>query len=117
MLYSASGIKKTPTPKKTKSHRTKHFIYTSTPSERQTILLQHARKIALKYAHRSKSELIKQLNSEGFNHIAERRIQSHGGIGSFRWYPKLKCYRLQLAASHINRYGDFMPYALCLHIY
>lgn len=49
--------------------------------------------------------------------VHDRRIYKSGGVGTYSWMPKLKCYRVQVGASHISTKCHSYPYARCVEIY
>ena len=49
--------------------------------------------------------------------VREARMNNFGGVGSFQWMPRLRCYRVQVGAGHINRNGASYNYAPCVEIY
>lgn len=50
-------------------------------------------------------------------HVSELRMPIFGGVGTSKWMPLRKCYRVQVGAGHINRKGAFYNYAPCVEIY
>ena len=60
---------------------------------------------------------VEALCNAGYPTPTDKRIRQKGGVGSYRWMPKLRCFRLQIAASHINATGYFCPYALAIDIF
>ena len=49
--------------------------------------------------------------------VVERRMYKFGGVGSTVWHPRLRCFRIQAGAGHINRKGAWLNYADCIEIY
>lgn len=47
---------------------------------------------------------------------ADRRIYWRGGVGSWKWLPKLGVFRIQVRASHCSTKGAYMPYAICVEV-
>ncbi len=60
---------------------------------------------------------VEALCNAGYPTPTDKRIRKNGGVGSYRWMPKLRCFRLQIAASHINANAYFCPYALAIDIF
>jgi hypothetical protein len=63
--------------------------------------------------------------SDVYSHLAERwgvevreaRMHNFGGVGSYQWMPRLRCYRVQVGAGHINRNRASYNYAPCIEIF
>lgn len=102
-----------PYPQQPKKH--KHFK--QLPTNEQQNRLNLALTITKKYVYKSKQTLIDELISNNFQTPTDKRIYKSGGIGTYTFLRKKKCFRLQLAASHINKKTNYMPYALCIDIY
>ena len=60
---------------------------------------------------------VEALCNAGYPTPTDKRIRQKGGVGSYRWMPKFRCFRLQIAATHINANGYFCPYALAIDIF
>lgn len=102
---------------KTQKQNRKKRRYSATPTPEQTQKLNAAQQLALRYQYKPKAILSEILIAAGFPTPTDSRIYRSGGVGSFHWLPRKKCYRLQLAASHVHIHQNFMPYALCIDIY
>lgn len=90
--------------------------YLCEPNNLQIERLERALDIVKKYKYRPKQKLIKELLAAGFEYPTDKRIYTKGGIGAYKWLPKKACFRVQIAASHIDIHNYFMPYALCIDI-
>ena len=84
-----------------------------TPNYLQNNQLKVLLEVIEQFRHKPKELLIKHLAKLGYI-ASDMRIYQSGGVGTYRWMPKYKRYRLQIAASHINRHGHYCPYALCV---
>lgn len=84
-----------------------------TPTYQQNNQLKVLLEIIEQFRHKPKELLIKHLAKLGY-YASDMRIYKSGGVGTYRWMPKYGRYRLQIAASHINRHGHYCPYALCV---
>lgn len=84
-----------------------------TPTYQQNNQLEALLKIIEQFRHKPKKLLLQYLANLGYT-ASDMRIYKSGGVGSYRWMPKYRRYRLQIAASHISRYVHYCPYALCI---
>ena len=72
-------------------------------------------RLAKFYKGTSFENLRQKLTALGYI-IADKRIYQKGGVGSWRWLPKLGVFRVQIRASHITTKGQYIPYALCVEV-
>lgn len=74
------------------------------PTDIQSLALYKAREILAMNKHKSRSKVIELLQQSlpvAVN-VEVKRFTMSGGVGSFRWMPKIRKYRLQIAASKIS---------------
>lgn len=88
------------------------------PTDIQSLALYKAREILAMNKHKSRSKVIELLQQSlpvAVN-VEVKRFTMSGGVGSFRWMPKLRKYRLQIAASRISTKKQSYRYAPCIEI-
>lgn len=88
------------------------------PTDIQSLALYKAREILAMNKHKSRSKVIELLQQSlpvAVN-VEVKRFTMSGGVGSFRWMPKIRKYRLQIAASRISTKKQSYRYAPCIEI-
>lgn len=87
------------------------------PSGWQYMKLQEITRYLQGARSRRRSEVYGHLGEVWGVEVREARMYNFGGVGSFQWMPRLRCYRVQVGAGHINRNGASYNYAPCIEIY
>lgn len=88
----------------------------SKPMPDQFNMLQHVLQILKEHRGRRRKGCYEELERLGFT-VADRRHRIAGGVGSYYWLPLLRCYRVQVGASHISSNKKSFRYAPCIEIY
>ena len=97
--------------RKPKRHYFQRYNHTASPAHFER--LNEIRGLIFHYRGK---KLLRKVEALGYK-PRDARIYKSGGVGTFQWLPKFRCFRLQLESSHINRKGFYMPYATCIDIY
>ena len=97
--------------RKPKRHYFNRYPRSASPAHYER--LNEVRELIFQYRGK---KLLTKVEEKGL-HPRDARIYKSGGVGTYQWLPKLRCFRLQLESSHINRRGFYMPYATCVDIY
>lgn len=80
-----------------------------------------AKQEVVQFVLRNKSERRKFVYQKLEEHfglkVEECRIYKSGGVGSYFWMKRHRCYRVQVGASKIDTRKFCYPYAMCVNIY
>ncbi len=87
------------------------------PTDSQYTRLAMLRDIVIPLRCKSKKHKRDAITRAGFDTPATMRIYMRGGIGSFCWLRKKRCFRVQVSASQITTKHTCFPYAECVEIY
>ena len=87
------------------------------PSGWQYMKLQQITRYLQGVRSRRRSEVYGHLKEQWGVEVREARMNNFGGVGSYQWMPRLRCYRVQVGAGHINRNGASYNYAPCIEIF
>lgn len=87
------------------------------PSGWQYMKLQQITRYLQGVRCRRRSEVYNHLKEQWGVEVREARMNNFGGVGSYQWMPRLRCYRVQVGAGHINRNGASYNYAPCIEIF
>lgn len=88
------------------------------PTAIQLLAINRAREILSENRNKKRSNVIELLQQSLpiAVTVEVKRFTKSGGVGAFQWMPKIRKYRLQIAASKISTKKQSFRYAPCIEI-
>ena len=91
--------------------------YNCKPSGFQfNVVKQIASFLSLNRAKR-REDVYKTIEQQWGVRVERKRFALGGGVGTYYWLPKLRCYRIQVGASQISTKKPCFRYAPCVEIF
>lgn len=100
----------------TKTQALRKRVY-SRPSQWQYNQMQAIIKYLKANRYKRREAIYRHLQESFGVVVSEKRMYHFGGIGTFQWMPKKRCYRVQVGSGHININHAWLNYADCIEIY
>lgn len=86
------------------------------PSGWQHQTAEQIRRYLVANRHKPRATIYEYLRRTWCVEVQEKRFNQAGGVGSYIWMPQLRCYRIQVGASHMSKGRGFL-YAPCVEIF
>lgn len=93
--------------------------YDNRPTAEQMLHLRRIVEVINKYKRpHEKKKRLAALVAAGYIPESRRLYpeRGHKGVGSYCYMPKFRCFRVQVACSHIDSRKPCSPYALCIEL-
>lgn len=87
------------------------------PTAYQELARQEVVQFLLHNRGERRSYIFEKLREKFGLEVEECRIYKSGGVGTYIWMKRNRCYRVQVAASKIDTRKFCYPYAKCVNIY
>ena len=105
-----------PTPRRAAKRPRRREWWRIRPSDDQSLKLRDVQRFILHTKGERREYIYKKLHERWGLVVSDKRFPFAGGVGSFIWMPKYRCYRLQVGASKMTTKRHCWMYAPCVTI-